>query len=396
MQTFDIVVRSKISDSVRARQLESMFDVPQSTHSELTWHVQLPIDEFKWGVGMIVGPSGSGKSTIARKVFGANNVDRKLVWKGLSVVDDFPRAATMEEISRVCSMVGFNTIPAWLRPFRVLSTGEQFRATLARRFMEPGSLIVMDEFTSVVDRQVAKIGSHAVQKLIRQGCGKQFVAVTCHEDIIPWLRPDWTYHVASNQFERGRLRQSTKRQVKLKITIAPVPYKTWHAFSKFHYLTADLNTAARCFALFLDGTVASIAGMLYRPISRGAPKPVMGCSRLVTLPDFQGLGLAFVLIEKVAAWYRAVGRRTHTYPAHPALIHGFDRSDQWAIRKKPGVYAPASGYNSTLGQSPGQTCIVSRQGGRPCAVFSYEGEASAEREARRVLAYWPGHIAAKE
>jgi len=146
----------------------------------------------------------------------------------------------------------------------------------------------------------------------------------------------------------------------------------------------------------VDGTVASIAAMLYRPISRGAPKPVMGCSRLVTLPDFQGLGLAFVLIEKVGAWYKALGRRTHTYPAHPALIHGFDRSDKWMLRKMPGVFSPLSGYNSTLGAAPGQSCVVSSQGGRPCAVFSFEGEASDEREARRVLSYWRGHIADKE
>ena len=40
----------------------------------------------------------------------------------------------------------------------------------------------MDEFTSVVDRQVAQIGAHAIQKYVRKH-GRQFVAVSCHYDI---------------------------------------------------------------------------------------------------------------------------------------------------------------------------------------------------------------------
>ena len=86
--------------------------------------------------------------------------------------------------------VGFNTIPAWLRPYGVLSNGEKFRVDLARRLLEGGDLIAVDEFTSVVDRQVAKIGSHAVQKWAR-GKGRQFVAATCHYDLEDWLQPDW-------------------------------------------------------------------------------------------------------------------------------------------------------------------------------------------------------------
>ena len=55
-------------------------------------------------------------------------------------------------------------------------------------------LFVFDEFTSVVDRNVAKIGSLAMQKAIRQSDNKkQFIAVTCHFDVIEWLQPDWIF-----------------------------------------------------------------------------------------------------------------------------------------------------------------------------------------------------------
>ena len=60
---------------------------------------------------------------------------------------------------------------------------------LARRLLEvKGDLIRVDEFTSVVDRQVAQIGSHAVQKHVREN-RKKFVAVTCHYDVVEWLHP---------------------------------------------------------------------------------------------------------------------------------------------------------------------------------------------------------------
>jgi hypothetical protein len=41
--------------------------------------------------------------------------------------------------------VGFNTIPAWMRPFAVPSNGEKFRVEMARRLIEAGDLVTMDE-----------------------------------------------------------------------------------------------------------------------------------------------------------------------------------------------------------------------------------------------------------
>src|SRR5439155_19760773 len=52
------------------------------------------------------------------------------------------------------------------------------------------ALPIFDEFTSVVDRTVAQIGSAAVAKTIRRS-GKQLVAASCHYDVIEWLQPDW-------------------------------------------------------------------------------------------------------------------------------------------------------------------------------------------------------------
>ena len=327
MSRVDVIVKSKISTSARARQLEGMFDVPRQEYSVVEWHGDLPYDDEPWNVGLIVGPSGSGKSTVARQLFG-ERVDYRFAWSGASVIDDFAADKPMQEIATVCQAVGFNTIPAWLRPHHVLSTGEHFRVDLARRLLEQDDPIVVDEFTSVVDRQVAQIGAHAVQKFARRN-DRKFIGVSCHYDIIDWLQPDWIFEPATMAFER----RSLQRRPALDVTISPVPYAAWHTFAPFHYLTRELHKAAQCFVLFVGDRMAAFAGILHRPHAK--VRDIKGVSRLVTLPDWQGLGLAFVLVDALGAAYKALGLRLHTYPAHPALIRSFDKSGKWAMKKRP-------------------------------------------------------------
>lgn len=400
MTAVDVTVRTEISRSPRARQLEGMFDVPGGAHQEITWQFDVPLDEKPWGVGLIVGPSGSGKTTIAKHLFGD---EQHLTWQGASVVDDFSKDLKMRDVAAVCQAVGFNTIPAWLRPYDVLSTGEKFRVDLARRLGEskPGDTIMVDEFTSVVDRQVAQIGAHAVQKWVRRKADRQFVAVSCHYDIIDWLQPDWVIEPAERRFTW----RSVQPRPPVEVEIAPVGYGAWQLFAPFHYLTANLNRTARCFCAFVNGEPVAFAGVLRRPHPK--VRDIMGVSRLVTLPDWQGLGLAFVLVDGLGGAYKAVGERLHTYPAHPALIHGFDRSPSWALKQKPGyggsgatttsknpnmahdrvLKRPRQGGNSHgIVHGPNAELVQSwRHGSRPCAVFEYVGDALPATEARRLL-----------
>ncbi len=365
MPRVDIVVRSEVSRSPRARQLEAMFDVPATETSELTWKGDLPLDERDWNVGLIVGPSGCGKSTILKDAFGN---PKPLKWKGASVIDDFAPALSMKDISAVCQAVGFNTVPAWLRPFAVLSNGERFRVDLARRLLETDGTIVVDEFTSVIDRQVAKIGSHAVQKAVRRA-GKKFVAASCHYDIMEWLQPDWTLEPATMTFRWRSLR----RRPALEVELRRVQHRTWELFAPYHYMTADLHHTAACWCLFVEGMPTTFAGVLHRPHPRR--DNIKGVSRLVTLPDWQGLGLALSLVDQLGALYRGAGLELRTYPAHPALVRSFDHSPHWRLEKKPGTFSPVS-------RSLGDT----QTGGRPCAVFAYCGPAMEKADSAMALA----------
>lgn len=365
MPALDVVVESGIDLSIRARQVCGMFDCPSQEKQRLSWKATLPLDAKPWSIGLIVGPSGSGKSVCARSLWPAEYAYTP-EWVGDTVIDCFDNSLSIETIAKALSSVGFSTIPAWLRPFAVLSNGEKFRADVARRLIESKGLIVIDEFTSVVDRQVAKVACHAVQKFVRKQ-EKQLVAVTCHSDVIDWLQPDWVFDPAELLF-RWR---SLQRRPEVRIEVARVPYAAWGLFAPFHYLTAKLNTAARCYGLWANGELASFAGVLHRPHPRA--KNIKGVSRVVTFPDWQGLGLAFVLMEKIAAAYKALGFRVRIYPAHPGFIRA-TRPEEWKCVKKPGKMDL---------QGSGNLVTTSHQ--RPCAVFEYIGPAMSKANAEQLI-----------
>lgn len=132
----------------------------------------------------------------------------------------------------------------------------------------------------------------------------------------------------------------------------------------------------------VDHEPVAFLGVLFRPVSKAqrTGQNLMAVSRVVTLPDWQGCGLAFALIDTVAGAYKAVGRRMNNYPAHPGFIRSHDRSPNWALVGKPG-YAPTSN------RSRGNAGRVNKIGkGRPSAVFTYTGPALPVDQARRLLA----------
>jgi energy-coupling factor transporter ATP-binding protein EcfA2 len=162
--------------------------------------------EFKfpneWQIGLIVGNSGSGKSLIARHIFGTVYQDRVLSNVEVPLVEAMG-SHDMQDIINALTHVGMGSTPEWITPYQYLSTGQKMRADIAFCLLNVENLIVFDEFTSVVDRQVAKVVSHSVAKAFRKK-HKQFVAVTCHHDVEEWLEPDWVLDMDLKEFRDSK------------------------------------------------------------------------------------------------------------------------------------------------------------------------------------------------
>jgi ABC-type ATPase with predicted acetyltransferase domain len=156
---------------------------------------QLPSElPKKFKIGVIVGSSGSGKSTLL-KHFGT---EEQPIWEpNKSIISHFETPA--DGINKLSS-VGFNSIPSWYKPYHVLSNGEKFRADLARKLK---SNAVIDEYTSVVDRNVAKAASMALSRYVKNNDVENVVLCTCHRDIVDWLEPDWVLDTDTGELLDG-------------------------------------------------------------------------------------------------------------------------------------------------------------------------------------------------
>lgn len=308
--------------SPRVRQMAGLFDVPLEDKSVLAWDHVLPIEDKPWNIGLIVGPSGAGKSSLARQLW-PDEIVVSYDWPhDAALLDGFPDDMGIRDVTGYLTSVGLGSPPAWMRPYRTLSTGEAFRATIARALAGTEGLVVVDEFTSVVDRQVAKVASHTVQKTVRRK-KRQLVAVTCHYDVEDWLQPDWSYDVAAGQFTW----RSVQSHPPIRLEIRKCDRALWGMFARHHYLSASLHGGAQCFAAYVDGRPVAFTSYLYFPHPH--TKTIRMGHRLVVLPDWQGLGIAGRLDDWLGQYLYDQGLRYRNVVAHPAMIKFYAGSPRW-------------------------------------------------------------------
>ena len=222
--------------------------------------------------------------------------------------------------------MGLASVPTWIRPFNVLSNGEQYRASLAKSvsIANEKDIIFVDEYTSVVDRTVAKSMSNALNKYIRKH-KKRIILATCHYDIFDWLRPDWIYDLnKGGALEKG----DYLRRPKIHLQVYRTTTDTWDRFKKYHYMTSELNASATCFVFTWDDNLVAFVGIL--PLPSGGFNNGYREHRTVVLPDYQGLGLGAFCSEFVAGILAASGKQLFTKTINPALgVYRENNKDKW-------------------------------------------------------------------
>ena len=273
----------------------------------------------EYNIGVIVGASGTGKSTLLNN-FGLPKIIR---WDDdKSIVSHF---ANPNEAIELLSAAGLMSVPDWVKPYFALSNGQKFRANLSRSIEDNA---VIDEFTSVVDRNVARAASNAMSRYIRKNNIKNVTIATCHRDVLEFLEPDWVIDTDRGEWFVGRY----LKRPELHLTIYPCKNTIWSYFAEHHYLSETINKAAHCYLAIWEGRLVGFESVIAYP--SGTVKHAFREHRLVIHPDYQGFGFGHTLSEVVAQHYVNNGKRFFSKTAHPRLGEYRDNSKIWKATSK--------------------------------------------------------------
>ena len=323
-----IEVNNRCSDfnSYRAARVKSLFNCESGANFSLT--ADLPVEDTGWKIGVVVGPSGSGKTSIGRTIWPECGIyDGDAGWDTAKpIIDQIAPGGDFDAVTGALSAVGLGSVPTWLRPFHALSNGEKFRAGLARIIAEGRERVIIDEFTSVVDRQIAKIGAGAFAKAWKRQTG-QAVLLSCHYDVLDWLEPDWVFDTRTGELQRGSL----WRRPKIELEVRQTHGGYWPLFQPHHYLKLPRPIAARYYVGVVEGeAVAHLAVSPYLNVGgmRGA--------RMVVMPEWQGAGIGTRFLNAVAALQfteaNSYHGRTDAFyfaTSHPGLCRALRRDPRW-------------------------------------------------------------------
>lgn len=368
-----IEVHNRCSDfnSYRAARVKSLFNAESGANFDLA--AELPIEDDEWKIGLVVGPSGSGKTSMGRQLFGPDALYSADGWPSdKPIIDAISPGGDFDGVTAALAAVGLGSVPTWLRPYSVLSNGEKFRADLARIVCEAPGRVVVDEFTSVVDRQIAKFGALAFQKAWRRTGGK-CVLLSCHYDIIEWVEPDWVYDTATGKYS-GR---SLWRRPKFELEIFQTDGSCWPMFEPHHYLKLPRMIAADYFVGAVDGEpVCHIAFTPSLEIN------AMRACRMVVMPEWQGAGIGARFLNYLCQYhvdgkgrYGTRAKTVYFHTSHPGLCSALRRDKRW-------VQVSAELYGVNKKKSAGSIAksggTIAGYGGHFRAVqgFKYIGEAN--------------------
>lgn len=297
MQNYVVHLESPISKGFRCIKAANSLDIDVEKKSK--HHLSINADLNKpFNVGLIIGASGSGKTTLAKKMFG-DECFKTEYDISRPVIEQFPQDWSYDDCVAALNGIGLTSVPCWIRPMYTLSNGQKMRAEAALSLAkQDNSLTCIDEWTSVVDRTVAKVMSHCVAKHARK-YDKKIILNSCHYDVIEWLNPDWIIDCNIQTYTDRRAMVGTfERTDQLRCEIREVDRKTWQNFSKYHYLSERLpGGKIYCFGLF-EG-LNQIGFGCYAAYIIGNHTTFFS-NRVVIHPDYAGLGLGLKFINETA------------------------------------------------------------------------------------------------
>lgn len=297
-KSVDFTLKSEVSNSFKCKMAANSLDIDvnkKSTHHLKIDNINIPKE---WNIGLIYGASGSGKTTLAKHLFG-DNIFQAILDEDKSILDQMPEEFEYKECASMLTGIGLNSVPCWIRPVKTLSSGQKARAEAVLLMCKNEGIICIDEWTSVVDRTVAKAMSHCIHKFAKKN-NKQIIILSCHYDILEWLKPDWLIDCNKQIFELPKSQDFFfEKREQLEFTIRKVGRDTWKYFSKYHYLSEKLaGGKTYLYGLFQGENQIGINCFNNYVPSIKEKREIWHFNRLVIHPDFNGLGLGILLLNE--------------------------------------------------------------------------------------------------
>lgn len=126
------------------------------------------------------------------------------------------------------------------------------------------------------------------------------------------------------------------------LTVRRVEPSVWSMFKKEHYLSAELNKSCKCLLFEWDGVPVAFVGIINTPRIR--MPYAMAISRMVVLPDFQGLGLSTLIFNFVGGIVKSLSTDDREYKLFIKTAH---RKFGEALSRNPKVRSTANNLKKT-------------------------------------------------
>lgn len=331
MQNFELTLASPVSTSFRATKAANSLDIDVDKKS--IHHFQVKADiESPYNIGLIVGASGSGKTTLAKHIW-AEKCFEELLQLDKPIIEQFSETMTYDECAEMLCGVGLTSVPCWIRPAYTLSNGQKARAECALQMARKDSdIIVIDEWTSVVDRTVAKVMSYCIQKHARK-TGKRIVLLSCHYDVIEWLNPDWVIDANKQSYTNRRsLWQSYQRIEQLNFQIYETNRSAWKYFSRYHYLSDSYPGGyTRTYGMFVDDNQIGFQCFANYVPHRKGTKMILHSNRVVIHPDYCGFGLGLRMTNACSEQLVKEGYEIYAKFSSVPMYNARKKSDKWKL-----------------------------------------------------------------
>ena len=264
---------------------------------------------------LITGDSGSGKSALLKAIkadLGSEAQDAKDIPTNPDkhIIETVGENTT--EAIEALSKVGLNDAFLFLRPYKQLSDGQKHRYQIALLAASEKPFWILDEFTSTLDRDTAKILAFNLQKQARK-MGKAVIAATTHQDLLKDFAPN--VHIHKRYGKEVTIQYYPKAKAKCcsltrQMHIEQGTTADYKALSQFHYRTSRLPPSRKIFTLKRkDELCATIVYSYPSPVTFGRSKVWKGnikqlqtemsiISRVIVHPKYRSIGLGAKLVSE--------------------------------------------------------------------------------------------------